>query len=140
MLICSPCSCFLYDLQMRHRSFIAGSLDLELDLSFWMMLTAEGMRQTLKIVHTGELVTTTVFTGKSRSDLPARCSSVSMSMSMCVLMWLHVLCVCARSHINFNIPWISYLFSSVGIWLVSKKLFALPYIIKSSCNVFGLSI
>ena len=37
-----------------------ASLVLELELSFWMMLTAEGMRQTLMNALTMELVSTTV--------------------------------------------------------------------------------
>ena len=39
---------------------ITGSLVLELDLSSWMILTAEEMRQHLMIALTVELVTTTV--------------------------------------------------------------------------------
>ena len=40
------------------------SLALELDLSSWMMWNAEGMRQTLMIALTVELVSITVFTVK----------------------------------------------------------------------------
>ena len=39
---------------------VAASLILELDLSSWMMWTAEGMRQTLLIVITMDLETITV--------------------------------------------------------------------------------
>ena len=56
---------FIHNLQMQKLSvLVATSLFMELDRSSWIMWTAEGMRQTLLIVPTEELASTTVFTVK----------------------------------------------------------------------------